>query len=200
FENLLDQLGVTENITLVLHDWGGMIGMVYATRHPERIKRLVIFNTSAFRLPESKSFPLALWIVRNTPLGALLVRGFNAFSAGAARVGCKRHPMTPELRDAYTAPYDSWHTRIATLRFVQDIPLRPTDPAYDLVSSVESRVSQFRDLPTFSAWGMPDFVCGQHFRALWEGQFPAAEIHRSNDCGHYIAEDAAEDIVPLVTS
>ena len=56
-ERLLDHLGVGDNITLIVHDWGGMIGMAYATLHPEKIKRLVILNTGAFHLPESKPFP-----------------------------------------------------------------------------------------------------------------------------------------------
>src|SRR5207248_8010381 len=38
---LLDHLGLTQNITLVLHDWGGMIGMAYAVQHAERIRRLI---------------------------------------------------------------------------------------------------------------------------------------------------------------
>ena len=65
-ERLLEHLGITENITLVVHDWGGMIGMAYAVRHPERIKRLVILNTGAFHLPKSKPFPLGLRICRDT--------------------------------------------------------------------------------------------------------------------------------------
>src|SRR5665213_599131 len=40
-ERLLDSLGVTKDITLVLHDWGGMIGLAFATRHPDRVKRLI---------------------------------------------------------------------------------------------------------------------------------------------------------------
>src|SRR6476661_3104523 len=53
-ERLVDTLELTEKITLVLHDWGGMIGMAYAVRHPERIARLVFLNTGAFHLPETK--------------------------------------------------------------------------------------------------------------------------------------------------
>src|SRR5262245_40625611 len=75
-EALLDSLGLTSNLTLVLHDWGGMIGMAFASRHPERIRRLVILNTAAFLLPAGKRLPRSLWLVRNTPLGPLLVRGF----------------------------------------------------------------------------------------------------------------------------
>ena len=80
-EALLESLQIKDNITLVVHDWGGMIGMGYAARHPERIKRLVILNTAAFHIPKAKTFPMALWLCRNTLLGTVLVRGFNAFSS-----------------------------------------------------------------------------------------------------------------------
>ncbi len=198
-ERLLDHLEIDGKVTLVLHDWGGMIGMVYALRHPERIKRFIILNTSAFGLPKTKRFPWALWLARNTGIGSILIRKFNAFSAAAARVGCKRHPMSRSLRAAYTAPYDSWDNRIATLRFVQDIPLQPGDPSYSVVRHVEEHVSLFQDIPMLVCWGMRDFVFDRHFLALWEAHFPEAEFHRFNDCGHYILEDAAGEVIPLVT-
>ena len=197
-ETLLDSLGIREGITLIVHDWGGMIGMAYATRHPERIKRLVVMNTSAFHLPKTKPFPWPLWIVRNTPLGAFLVRGFNAFSGIAARVCCTRTRLSPELRAAYTAPYDSWADRIATLRFVQDIPLRPGDRSYEIVSGVEQNAGQFSNRPILICWGLRDFVFDKHFLRLWEEQFPKAEVHRFDDCGHYVLEDARDEIITLV--
>ena len=197
-ERLLDGLGITERITLVLHDWGGMIGMTFASRHPERISRLVILNTAAFPLPKSKRFPLGLRICRETGLGTLLVRGFNAFSMAASYVGCKRHPMTPELRALYQLPYDSWQNRIATLRFVQDIPLSPGDRNFDLISSVAAGLDRFRDRPILICWGERDFVFDRHFLDEWVRRFPEAEIHRFADCGHYILEDAQEEVVPLI--
>lgn len=197
-ERLLEHLGATENITLVVHDWGGMIGMAFAVRHPERIRRLVILNTGAFHLPKSKPFPLGLRICRDTALGTLLVRGFNAFSVGASYVGCKRNPMNAGLRALYQLPYNSWQNRIATLRFVQDIPLSPGDRGYDLVSAVSEGIGQFSSLPIFICWGEKDFVFDKHFLAEWESRFPDAEIHRYADCGHYILEDAGEEVVPLI--
>ncbi len=53
-ESLLESLNLTEPITLVVHDWGGAIGMGYATRHPEKIARLVILNTAAFHQHTAK--------------------------------------------------------------------------------------------------------------------------------------------------
>jgi cis-3-alkyl-4-acyloxetan-2-one decarboxylase len=197
-ETLLDHLGVTRGITLVVHDWGGMIGMAYAARHPERIARLVILNTGAFPLPASKPFPWPLKICRDTKLGAWLVRGQNAFARIAARVGCKRRPMSKDLRDAYVAPYDSWANRIATLRFVQDIPLGPGDRAFELVRKTADRLHTFADAPMLIAWGLEDFVFDRHFLDEWTRRFPSAEVHRFEDSGHYILEDAGDEIIPRI--
>jgi haloalkane dehalogenase len=195
---LLDHLGLRDNLTLVVHDWGGMIGFAYASRYPERIKRLVVLNTSAFLLPSTKPFPLPLWMARDTALGAFLVRGLNAFSATASFVCCTEHPMNAELRAAYTAPYDTWENRIATLRFVQDIPLAPGDRSYDLVKSVQEGLERFASVPMLICWGERDFVFDHHFLAEWERRFPHAEVHRFPRAGHYVLEDARESVIPLI--
>lgn len=194
-EALLESLGILENITLVVHDWGGMIGMGYAARHPERIKRLVFLNTAAFHLPNSKPFPLGLRICRDTLLGTVLVRGFNAFSSAASYVGVKRKPMPSEVRKAYVAPFNSWANRISTLRFVQDIPLKEGDRNYQLVSDIEASLAKFTQVPTLICWGLQDFVFDKHFLAVWRQKMPHAEIHEFADCGHYILEDAKDEVI-----
>ncbi|MXR67103.1 alpha/beta fold hydrolase [Shewanella sp. JBTF-M18] len=197
-EALLDHLEVKEKITLIVHDWGGMIGMGYAVRHPERIKKIVVLNTGAFHLPEAKPFPWALWICRNTLLGTVLVRGFNAFSSIASYVGVKRAPMPKAIREAYVAPFNSWANRISTLRFVQDIPLKPGDRNYELVSEISEKLSQFSQLPVMICWGLKDFVFDKHFLDEWKRRFPQAEVHEFADCGHYILEDASDEVVAQV--
>ena len=197
FSRLMDELGL-DDINLVVHDWGGMISLGWAVRNPERIKRLVILNTAAFHLPKSKSFPWQLWLVRDTPLGPLMVRGLNLFARGASHLACTRKKLTKAVRDAYCAPYDSWADRIATLRFVQDIPLRPGEPAYDIVSDTAARLDVFRDRPVLVCWGDKDFVFDHHFLADWQQILPEADVHRFADCGHYNHEDASEEIIPLI--
>lgn len=197
-EALLESLAINDKITLVLHDWGGMIGMAYAARHPQRIARLVILNTAAFHLPAGKKFPWVLKICRDTQFGAFLVQGFNLFARSAALVGCKRHPLSKELRDAYCSPYDNWRHRIATLRFVQDIPLQPSDSGYDLISEIEAGLQQFGNRPILICWGEKDFVFDRHFLAQWQKYFPKAKVHSFADCGHYILEDAKDEVIPLI--
>jgi haloalkane dehalogenase len=195
---LITHLDLQQKITLVVHDWGGMIGLAWAMRHPQRIARLVILNTAAFQLPSTKPFPLALKLCRNTQLGAFLIQGFNAFARGAAWVGCKRKRMSPELRKLYCRPYDSWQKRVATLRFVQDIPLTEGDQSYALVRQVEAGLDQFSDRPMLICWGELDFVFDKNFLQVWRDKFPQAIVHSFADCGHYILEDAKEDVLPLI--
>jgi pimeloyl-ACP methyl ester carboxylesterase len=195
---LLLKVGIQNNITLVLHDWGGMIGMAYATRYPERIRRIVLLNTGAFFLPEAKPFPLTLRICRDTPLGSLLVRGLNAFSTAATWWCATEKGLSSQLAAAYRAPYNSWHNRIATLRFVQDIPLAAGDPSYQLVKNVQDRLGQFADRPVLICWGEKDFVFDGHFLKGWRQYWPKAEVHTFPRAGHYVLEDAADRIIPLM--
>ena len=63
---LLDKLGVTGPVTLAVHDWGGMIGMGWAMRHAERVKRWVVLNTAMFPLPDAKPMPWQLSLGRDS--------------------------------------------------------------------------------------------------------------------------------------
>lgn len=198
-EAFITSLNLSEPLTLVVHDWGGMIGLGWAVRHPEQVARLVILNTAAFPMPADKPFPWQLKLTR-TPLGAVLVRGINAFSYAATRVGCKRRKMAPEIAQAYTAPYDSWRNRIATLRFVQDIPLNPGDPGFELVQATAEGLHQFRETPALVAWGALDFVFDEPFLRQWRERLPQATVHRMADVGHYVLEDAAEEVIPMIVT
>ena len=191
---LIASLGLNRPLTLVVHDWGGMIGMAWAVRQPERIARLVILNTAAFPLPDGKRVPLALSFARNTRLGAWLVLQFNAFAAGAARVAFKR-PVDRRIRAAYTGPYDSPAHRIATLRFVQDIPLQPGDAGFDILRATAEHLPGLADRPCLIAWGGKDFVFDHDLLAKWQDHFPRAEVLNLPDCGHYVLEDGGPVLV-----
>ena len=196
-ELLLGRLGIEENLTLVMHDWGGMIGMTYAARHPQRIARLIAMNTAAFHLPAHKRLPLALQVARS-PLGALLVRGLNLFSRAALRLCAVQHRFSADERAGYLAPYDSWANRIAVHRFVQDIPLHPGDPSYPILDATARRLPALAGVPLLLLWGVKDFVFDLHFLAEWQRRMPHAEIHRFEQAGHFVLEDAFDEIRPLI--
>ena len=132
-EFLLDRLGLNEPITLVLHDWGGAIGLGYALRHQDRISRIILMNTAAFFPPKGKKLPLRLQMLKRFgAIARIAVLGGNLFSR-AALVMAPRRVLDREVKKGLCAPYNSWNNRMATLKFVEDIPLVPSDPSYPLL-------------------------------------------------------------------
>jgi cis-3-alkyl-4-acyloxetan-2-one decarboxylase len=195
---LLDHLGLVRRVTLIMHDWGAMIGMAWAVRFPERVARLVVLNGAAFHVPASMHVPAALHLVRNRALGALTLRSSDFFIRAAARACCARRPLPAEVLDAYLAPYASWADRIALLRFPQDVPLVPSDPSYELVSAVEAGLAQFRQTPVLIGWGDCDVVFPLRVLDIWRRHWPHAEVRRFPDCGHWVLEDAPDEIAACV--
>nr|MDQ3333265.1 alpha/beta fold hydrolase [Planctomycetota bacterium] len=190
-ETLIERLDL-RNITLVAHDWGGAIGMGAATRHPDRFSRLVLMNTAAFR---SKAIPWRIAACRIPMFGPLAVRGLNGF-AGAATFMAVEKPMSPAVKAGYLKPYDSWKNRIATLRFVEDIPLTPSHPSYATLTQIEEALPKLTSKPMLLVWGMKDWCFTPAFLEKFERRFPHAESLRIADAGHYVFEDAPERIVP----
>jgi pimeloyl-ACP methyl ester carboxylesterase len=197
-DHLLDQLDIRKDITLILHDWGGMIGMAYAVRHPERVRRLVIMNTYAFLPPVDYRIPWAAYFIRHAgPLASLAVLGLNLFTVAALHLN-SRQGLARDVKNGLIAPYNCWNHRIAVLRFVQDIPLSRKDPSYQLAQSVDDNLRLFSDTPILVCWGEHDFVFNHQFLKKWQNRFPNAQIYRFSDAGHYVLEDVPEKIVPLV--
>lgn len=194
---LIDSLGLQQPLTLVVHDWGGPIGMTWAVRHPRQVARLVILNTAAFPLPPGSKMPTALALVRDTWLGAWLVLHLNAFAGLAARVGFSKRPGKM-IRDGYTGPYDSPANRIATLRFVQDIPLDENDPGFDILLETAEHLARLKNYPCLIAWGQKDFVFDEPFLRQWTEIYPQATVHRLPDCGHYVLEDGGTELLNTI--
>jgi cis-3-alkyl-4-acyloxetan-2-one decarboxylase len=197
-EALLNDLDIKERITLIVHDWGGMIGMAYAVKHPERIARIVIMNTAAFFPPKGKPIPMRLWLVRNvTPLSTMAVLGFNLFAYGALFMASHKG-LDKAVKSGLIAPYNSWGNRIATIKFVQDIPVSKNDPSYDLVKQVDENLHKLAHIPMLICWGKHDFVFDIDYLAEWQQRFPHAAAHLFPDAGHYVLEDVPDEIMVLV--
>ncbi|MFC1829721.1 alpha/beta fold hydrolase [Thermodesulfobacteriota bacterium] len=197
-EALLDHLDIKGNITLIVHDWGGMIGMAYAVRYPERIARIIVTNTAAFFPPAGKPIPMRLRMVRNLkPLATVGVLGFNLFAVGALFMASHRG-LSKNVKKGLIAPYNCWSNRIATLQFVRDIPVSKADPSYPMVEYVENNLHKLDQVPMLICWGEHDFVFDMDYLSEWKRRFPHAQVHSIPDAGHYVLEDADRRIVSLV--
>lgn len=178
-------------ITLVVHDWGGAIGFGAATADPGRYARFLVTNTAAFPSPR---IPLRIAACRIPGLGALAVRGLNGFARAATRMATERG-LAPEVAAGLVAPYDSWAARVATLRFVEDIPMRPSHPSWGALTRIAEALPTLSDRPMALVWGERDWCFTPAFREEWERRFPGATVDRVEDAGHYLMEDAPERVI-----
>ena len=193
-ENLVTHLGI-KRFHLIVHDWGGPIGLGIAFKNPQRLMKLVILNTAAFL---SSEIPLRLQLCRAPLLGTIMVRGLNLFSRLATRIAVQKK-IPPEVKSAYLFPYNNWENRIAVLRFIEDIPLHPSHSTYRVLQKIETTLSKIQNNPALICWGGKDFVFTEHFFNRWKTYLPHAQTHHFPDAGHYILEDVSKEIPPLIS-
>jgi pimeloyl-ACP methyl ester carboxylesterase len=200
-EALLESLDL-HGATVVPQDWGGPIGLYWATRHPERVERLFILNTYAHRPPGKVPLPLPLRLFRTPLVGEVMVKGLDLFKrVFLFRAGVvHRERLTPEVKEAYRSPHPSWSSRTPILVFPREIPSGPEGAVADLLGEIEQALGQrFRAKPVKIVWAMKDIAfTPQVLELLWLQTFPDADVMRLDDAGHYLQEDAHERIVPAL--
>jgi haloalkane dehalogenase len=192
-DHLLAALVPDGPVRLIVHDWGGAIGMGWAGRHPEQMAGAVVLNTAAFPSPR---LPLRIAVCRWPLLGALLVRGLNGFARAAVHMAVTRR-LRPEIAAGFLAPYDSWRHRVALHRFVQDIPMGPAHPSWSTLKAIEQSLAAIT-CPLLFCWGGADFCFDRSFYDEWRRRFPAAEAHFFDEAGHYVLEDALAETLPPI--
>ncbi len=106
--------------------------------------------------------------------------------------------MTQAVRAGFLAPYDSYANRIATLRFVEDIPLQHSHPSYATLAGIANGLEGLKAFPMCLIWGERDWCFTPAFRREWQKRFPEARVHIAEDAGHYVVEDASERVVEWI--
>jgi haloalkane dehalogenase len=182
-------------MTLVLHDWGGPVGLGFATRHPDRIKRLVLMNTWACAPWPGGPLPRLLELIRSER-GEKFVLEKNGYLEPAL-VGTTHRPenLTKTVLDAYRAPFPTPESRLALLCWSRDIPVHETDPSYSEMKRIEEALVRFIGTPTLLVWGMRDPVLPESVLRTWQRTYPQATTAEIEDASHFLQEDAPERIV-----
>lgn len=189
------------DLTLVMQDWGGPIGLGVAARHPDRISALVVMNTIGF-VPQGHVGPPepALSLIRAPMLGEQLVQGLGLFNRLAVPAGIGR----PERRDptalrAYRDVQGSWSERAGTLFFPRAIPNGPDHPSIPVLEETGRYLDDYSG-PLLLIWGMRDPAFGPPILAQWRERFPDAPVLELEDASHFLQEDRPEQIVPRIKS
>lgn len=192
--SLVRSLGV-EKVHLVVHDWGGPIGLGWATQFPHLISSMTILNTAAFC---SDDVPKRIQMCRLPVIGEFLVRRFNAFAGMAPYMAAERS-LSKEVKSGYLYPYNSYKNRIGVARFVQDIPMEKSHPSYSSLATVERNLSRMR-CPKLVIWGDKDFCFHTGFRKRWEAIFPDAKVLALPTAGHLVLEDEPNKCINAMES
>ena len=184
------------DITLVVHDWGGAIGLGAATKVPDRIAKLVITNTGAFPPPY---IPRRIAACRLPLVGTFAMRGLNLFAKAAVSMATYRYAKLPAAAaEGLLAPYDSWANRVAIDRFVKDIPMSQSHPTFATLQQLETSLQTLADKPTLLLWGMRDWCFRPECLRKFEALLPAATTVELEDVGHYVMEDAPEEATEAI--
>ncbi len=192
-DTLINSLDLKEKINFIVHDWGGMIGLAWAVDHIDRVDKIIITNTSGFFLPKEKEFPFLLWLVKYIrPFAVPAVLGFNAF-AKTALLLCSKKGLSKKIKKGFVAPYNSWKNRMATLKFVQDIPIDKKDRSFYMVEHVDNNLKELDESQLMFLWGAQDFVFDLAFLNEFRRRFPGAKTRVFHDAGHYLFEDKKKE-------
>ncbi|MFB6272892.1 MAG: alpha/beta fold hydrolase, partial [Salinibacter sp.] len=191
-EMLLRTLDLS-HITLVLHDWGGPIGLSYALRHPDTVRRLVLTNTWAWPLTHRPLIQAASRLLA-TPPGRVAVERFNAFAHLVMPATTGRSSCSPEWIRSYADALDSRPRRHACWAFVRALR---TETQW--LRALWTHRGRLRSCPALLCWGEADPAFGpEQCRRRWQGLFPDATVHRFADVGHYVPEEMGRALVEPV--
>lgn len=190
---LVDSLQLRK-IHLIVHDWGGPIGLGAMLPQGDRLDRVVILNTAAFA---DTVVPWRIRLCRAPVIGEVLVRGLNGFAWPATWMAVTK-PLPRDVKRGFLFPYDSWAHRIATHRFVVDIPSGQGTASDAALAAVESCLPTLRERSVAIVWGGDDFCFNDHYFRRWQQLLPNATATYLQGTGHYLIEDARSGVISAI--
>ena len=192
FEALLDHLDLRD-ATLFLTDWGGPIGLDVARRRPERVARLVIANTWCWPVSRDPHFVMFSLLMRS-PLGQLLIRRSNGFvNRVMPRAVGDRASLTAEALSHYRRAQPDPAARAASAALPGHIV-----GASGWLDSIWRERAAFSEKPALILWGLRDIAFRRTELERWAAALRRADVHEFDDCGHFLAEEAPERILPVM--
>ena len=189
---LLDDLAL-QDMTLFLTDWGGPIGLDFARRNPDRVKGLVIANTWCWPVNRDPHF----WFFSRmmaSPLGQYLIKRANFFVNGVMpRAVGNKEVMTSEVMEHYRNAQPSAAARAANAALPGHIV-----GATGWLQEIWQDRAAFCGKPTLIFWGSKDIAFRTKELDRWRSEVADVEVHEFADCGHFVAEEAPERVLPAL--
>jgi haloalkane dehalogenase len=189
-EQLIVQLDLRA-VTMMVQDWGGPIGFAVATRHPDRFTAFVIGNTWAW--PKSDPGTQLFSRLLGGPIGGYLILRRNFFVEKILPQNVKRKKLPDAVMEAYRGPFPTLESRRPLHVFPREIlGSRP------FLAEVEKGLPALSDHPALIVWPTKDIAFREPERRRWEEIFRHHHTVMLEGAGHYIQEDAAEEIIAAI--
>lgn len=182
------------DITLMVHDWGGPIGLWVATRHPDWFRAFVVGNTWAWPATGDRAMRWFSRVLGSGVPGRLLVERADVFTDVLLKSGMRRRKLTLDEWYMYKRPHETPESRMP----VHVLP-REILGATELLAHIEQRLDRVSDKPALIVWGDKDPAFRERHRRRWEAIFRDHQVRILHGASHYIQEDAPEEIVAAIT-
>ncbi len=182
-----------KDITLIVQDWGGPIGFGFAVDHPERIKRLIIMNTSVGVMKEGAK----PWYAFAEEKG--IYEKFMKDTSNMIKMGMfNKNKITPIMLKAYQAPFPGDEYCKGALAFPKDIPIGNSHPSSAAMMHVRNNLQVLSGKTKILIWGAKDLVFPKWMTKWWNKIYPHIETHVLENAAHFLQEDAPEEIIQLI--
>jgi haloalkane dehalogenase len=189
---LIDKLEI-KDITLIVQDWGGPIGLSYALKNPGNIKRLVIMNTWMWSVKDDFHFRLYSRLMGG-PFGRFLITRFNFFAKRVMKMGISdKSKLTKSIHQHYLIPLKHPEDRKASWVFPKEVI-----GSSRWLDSLWRQKDRIKNKPTLLIWGMKDIAFREKELKTWESLFTNFKTVRLDSVGHYVQEEQREKLCPIV--
>ena len=184
-----------DNVTLVVGDWGGPIGLSWALENIECVRGVVITNTwlwSAKRSLYYQGFSKFM----GGPIGRYLTRRHNFFADRVTKsIWGSARELTPELHAQFTRVHKTPDERKGMWVFPREIT-----GSSEWLSSLWNQRRKLDDVDVRILWGMKDIAFRKKELDRWLAEFPEVSVKRLPDVGHFPALEAADEVVAAIRS
>ncbi|PRY15585.1 haloalkane dehalogenase [Pontibacter ummariensis] len=186
-EKLIEHLQLKQ-VTLVVHDFGGPIGLSYALRHPANVKALVILNTWMWSLAEEKTIRKASKFMSGS-IGRFLYLqlGFSPRILLPQGYAQRRH-LTKDIHSHYLKPLHTSTKRLGTWHFAR--ALHEANPYF---ANLWEQRAKLKGIPKLILWGEKDKLLPRHFLDKWQQAFPEAQVETFKT-GHFLQEEKGGEV------
>jgi haloalkane dehalogenase len=180
-------------LTLMVQDWGGPIGFGAATRQPDRMAAFVVGNTWAWPVGGGDLTVQIFSRLMGGPIGGYLIKQRNFFVERIVPGGIKRRTPSQAVMDHYRGPFPTPESRRPVHVFPREIL-----KSGDFLAEVERGLGGVADRPALLVWADRDPAFRAAARQRWERTFPNHETVMLHGAGHYLQEDAPDEVADAV--